>query len=215
MDTTPVDVLHRLTDEIVTTLSDDLLGLYAYGSLVTGDFAAERSDLDLLAVLRADPTTNTAGVLRRLHQRVAEEHPAWADRIEVEYLSVQALTDFRGCARSGRVKTLSQRPDQQMVIRNGPKSSLCSGSESGSSAEGAVDDDFSQSGLQNGEFLIVEPLDEQFRHTAKMDRHSFAHTCDTGVGQGHNHATPVLSGGRSTYQTVIDQPRDAAGQPRA
>lgn len=67
MDTTPVDVLHRLTDEIVTTLSDDLLGLYAYGSLVTGDFAAERSDLDLLAVLRADPTTNTAGVLRRLH----------------------------------------------------------------------------------------------------------------------------------------------------
>src|SRR5467141_3552840 len=83
------------------------------------------------------------------------------------------------------------------------------------SAERAVDDDFSQSGLENGEFLIVEPLDEQFRHTAKMDRHSFGHTCDTGVGQGDNHAAPVLSGVRSTYEALINQPRDAAGQPRA
>jgi hypothetical protein len=35
----------------------------------------------------------------------------------------------------------------------------------------AVDDDFSESGRENSEYLIVEPLDEQFRHTAKMDRH--------------------------------------------
>src|SRR6266567_7275011 len=83
------------------------------------------------------------------------------------------------------------------------------------SAERAVDDDFSQSGLENGEFLIVEPLDEQFRHTVKMDRRSFGHTCDTGVGQGDNHAAPVLSGVRPTYETLIIQPRDAAGQPRA
>ena len=67
------------------------------------------------------------------------------------------------------------------------------------SAERAVDDDFSQSGLENGEFLIIEPLDEQFRHTAKMDRHSCGHTCDTGAGQGDNDAAPVLTGVRPAY----------------
>jgi len=99
MHLTPADVLHRLTDEIVTALGDRLLGLYAYGSVVTGDFAPERSDLDLLAVLRADPTASILDVLAPLHQRVAEEHPEWAGRIEAEYLSVQALTDFRTCPR--------------------------------------------------------------------------------------------------------------------
>ncbi|MHB8274129.1 MAG: hypothetical protein ACYDC9_05105 [Dermatophilaceae bacterium] len=92
---TSADLLRRLTDDIMTALGDSLLGLYAHGSLVTGDFAADRSDLDLLAVLRADPTASTLDVLASLHQRVAEEHPEWASRIEVEYLSVQALTDFR------------------------------------------------------------------------------------------------------------------------
>jgi len=117
MDTTPADVLHRLTDEIVTTLSDDLLGLYAYGSLVTGDFAAERSDLDLLAVLRADPTTGVSddaagrrlgrairgwGAFRRFKDELFEEHPdlvsAWhdfhdarANRRAVEWLHGQGL----------------------------------------------------------------------------------------------------------------------------
>src|ERR1019366_9485488 len=86
--------------------------------------------------------------------------------------------------------------------------------ESGSSAERAVDRDFSQGGLENGEFLIVEPLDEQFRNTAKMDRHGLGHACDAGVGQGDNHAAPVRSVVRSTHQTVINQPRDTAGQTR-
>lgn len=91
----PTELLGQLTNHIVGALGGDLLGLYAYGSLVTGDFAPARSDLDLLAVLRADPDQTTVDVLARLHQQVAEEHPAWADRIEVEYLSVQALADFR------------------------------------------------------------------------------------------------------------------------
>ena len=38
------------------------------------------------------------------------------------------------------------------------------------SAERAVDDDFSKRGLEHGEFVIVEALDEQFRHAAKVDR---------------------------------------------
>src|SRR6266568_7959679 len=81
-------------------------------------------------------------------------------------------------------------------------------------AERAVDGDFSQGSLENGEFLIAEPPGEQFRHTAKMDRRSFGHACDAGVGQGDNHAAPVLSGVRPAYETLVSQPGDAAGQPR-
>lgn len=61
----PADLLDQLTDRIVGALGADLLGLYAYGSLVTGDFAPARSDLDLLAVLRVDPEARTVDVLAR------------------------------------------------------------------------------------------------------------------------------------------------------
>jgi hypothetical protein len=83
-----------------------------------------------------------------------------------------------------------------------------------SSAERAVDDDFSQSGLENDEFLVVEPFDEPFRHTLEMDRHCFGQTRDTGVDQGDKHASPVPGGIRTTHQALFNQPRDAAGQPR-
>ena len=82
-------------------------------------------------------------------------------------------------------------------------------------AECAVDDDFSQSSLEDGEFVIVEPLDEQFRHTAKMDRHGFGHACDTSGGQGDNHPAPVVSDICSLYEAVVNQTGYAAGQPGA
>jgi hypothetical protein len=81
------------------------------------------------------------------------------------------------------------------------------------SAEGAVDDDFSQSGLEDGEFVVVELLDEQLRHTAKMDRHGFGQTCDTRISQGDDHAAPVVTSVCSSYEALLNQPRDAAGQP--
>lgn len=92
-------VLHQLADRIPDALGEGLVGLYVYGSWVTGDFDDQRSDLDLLAVLGSDPTTSTVEVLTSLHRRLAEQHPSWGDRIEVEYLSRQALTDFRSDPR--------------------------------------------------------------------------------------------------------------------
>jgi hypothetical protein len=59
-----------------------------------------------------------------------------------------------------------------------------------SSAERAVDDDFAQRGPENGELLIVEPLDEQFGHAGKVDRHRFFQACDAGAGQRDNHPRP-------------------------
>ena len=44
-------MLADLAAGLTATLGGDLLGLYAHGSLVSGDFAPARSDLDVLVVV--------------------------------------------------------------------------------------------------------------------------------------------------------------------
>jgi len=88
-------LLGRLTDEIGRGLDGSLVGLYVYGSLVTGDFEKESSDIDLLAVVSSDIEGETFDRLDRVHVRFVEDHPAWEDRIEVAYLTAQALWKFK------------------------------------------------------------------------------------------------------------------------
>lgn len=84
-------VLEDLRDAWVASLGGQLTGLYVHGSLVAGDFAPGRSDLDLLAVLAADPVDELLVRLAELHQDLDRRHPEWAGRVEVEYVSVDAL----------------------------------------------------------------------------------------------------------------------------
>jgi aminoglycoside adenylyltransferase-like protein len=87
-------VLDDLRDSWSAALGGGLLGLYAHGSLVAGDFAPGRSDLDVLAVLAAEPVLDA---LRPLHTELDRRHPEWAGRIEVEYVPVDALGGAPGC----------------------------------------------------------------------------------------------------------------------
>jgi hypothetical protein len=84
-------VAGRLADAIAATVGPDLVGLVLHGSAVLGDFAPGRSDLDLLAALRSDPDERVRARLGVLHDRFAGEHPAWAGRIEVEYVALDLL----------------------------------------------------------------------------------------------------------------------------
>ncbi|MGC4789759.1 aminoglycoside adenylyltransferase domain-containing protein [Micromonospora sp. DT178] len=84
-------VLSDLREAWGPALAGRLLGLYVHGSLVAGDFATTRSDLDLLAVLDSDPDEKLLGVLARLHAELERRHPQWAGRIEVEYVSLDAV----------------------------------------------------------------------------------------------------------------------------
>jgi predicted nucleotidyltransferase len=84
-------LLGGLTDEIQRNSNDSLVGLYLYGSLVTGEFDKDRSDIDLLAVVDGD----TFDRLDRMHARFVEDHFAWEDRIEVAYVPAPALWNFR------------------------------------------------------------------------------------------------------------------------
>ncbi len=91
----PESVLARLRDEVAGALGPDLIALCVYGSWVEGDFAPGRSDLDLLAVVSNDPDPSTLPRLQVVHDQLAAEFPAWAGRIETEYVSVEALTRYR------------------------------------------------------------------------------------------------------------------------
>jgi predicted nucleotidyltransferase len=94
----PRSLVDRVGREIGAVVGGRLLGLYVHGSFVLGDFQADRSDVDLLAVVADDPS-DLLEPLRAMHERLTADHPEWTDRVEVEYASVAALAGFRADPR--------------------------------------------------------------------------------------------------------------------
>ncbi len=76
-------------------LGDGLVGLYLYGSMVTGDFDDHISDVDLLAVITAPLNEDEFRRLDAVHRSVEQHHPEWSDRIEIAYPSKEALATLK------------------------------------------------------------------------------------------------------------------------
>jgi hypothetical protein len=92
-------VLDSLGSHIQRILAGNLVGLYLYGSLTTGDFDPEQSDIDLLAATALDLTSSEFEELRAMHHDFACANSRWNDRVEVAYLSMAALKTFRSYRR--------------------------------------------------------------------------------------------------------------------
>jgi predicted nucleotidyltransferase len=88
-------VVDALTRDISTALDDDLLGLYLYGSYVTGGFDAGVSDLDLLAVTESEVEELDRDRLDGMHADFVRRHPEWNDRLDIVYIGRRTLADFR------------------------------------------------------------------------------------------------------------------------
>jgi hypothetical protein len=88
-------LLEELRSHIRYILGDKLIGLYLYGSLVTGDFDPVNSDLDLLAVLHSELSADEFARLDALHGGFVAAHPQWEERVEIAYLTQAALKTFR------------------------------------------------------------------------------------------------------------------------
>lgn len=88
-------LLETLLREMTTILGERLVGLYLYGSLRTGDFDPEISDIDLLAAVEDDLDAATFAALDAMHHRVLQAHPVWHNRLEIAYLSRRALQTFK------------------------------------------------------------------------------------------------------------------------
>jgi hypothetical protein len=99
MSATSVDgLLDALTSSLHAVLGDDLVGIYLYGSYVSGGFDPGVSDVDLVAVTARDADQIDLASLERVHDDLVSLHPDWTDRVEVVYIGRSALGSFRTSA---------------------------------------------------------------------------------------------------------------------
>lgn len=99
MHRTPYADVNRMLELIQTRiqeiLGERLIGLYLSGSLVTGDFDLAVSDIDLVAVTSGDLAPGEIARLEEMHRAIARQEKTWDNRIEVIYITADALRTFR------------------------------------------------------------------------------------------------------------------------
>lgn len=88
-------VIGELLDGIPEVIGDALVGLYLSGSLTYDGYTEGVSDIDLLAALSRDLHESEIEPLARMHAAIVERHREWNDRIEVIYLSIDALQTYK------------------------------------------------------------------------------------------------------------------------
>jgi predicted nucleotidyltransferase len=85
------ELLRELLGELSAALGDAIEGVYLFGSLTSGDFDEALSDVDLLVAVTSDLDDLQFRRLGEMHDSFARRHPDWADRLDLSYLSREAL----------------------------------------------------------------------------------------------------------------------------
>ncbi len=88
-------VIESLLTEQKKILKGNMVGLYLYGSLVTGDFDEDISDIDLLCAIKNELTNNEFDKLKGIHEDIVKLYPKWRDRIETQYVPLEGLRTFK------------------------------------------------------------------------------------------------------------------------
>jgi Nucleotidyltransferase domain len=83
-------LLSRLRDGLLAR--GDLVGLYVYGSLATGDFSSAASDIDVIVMVEREPDEAALQDLARLHTAAAAPG-SFAERLHCLYVPVAAGQD--------------------------------------------------------------------------------------------------------------------------
>jgi hypothetical protein len=86
-------ILAALLSESRALLGDDLFGLYLFGSLTSGGFDEDTSDIDFVVVTRSDPTARQAEV-GALNRRIQASGSPWAAKLEGSFLPLRVFEDF-------------------------------------------------------------------------------------------------------------------------
>lgn len=88
-------ILDQILSRMREILGQKLVGLYLFGSLAAGDFDYEISDIDLLAATATLIDENEFGWLEKLHYELVAKNPQWENRLEIAYVSLDALRTFK------------------------------------------------------------------------------------------------------------------------
>lgn len=87
-------VLHILLSNVQAVLGDEFVGMYVYGSLASGDFNPERSDVDFLVVTKSKLPEAMLPNLAAMHDRIASIGLKWATKLEGSYIPKSSLRRY-------------------------------------------------------------------------------------------------------------------------
>jgi predicted nucleotidyltransferase len=87
-------VLEDFLTKVAEALDGSIEGIVLFGSLAAGAFDPQASDIDLIVAVSADIDDEALESLRQMHDRFTLAHPQWEDRLDVAYISVDALRTF-------------------------------------------------------------------------------------------------------------------------
>ena len=108
--------MNALASAIGAELGDELLGLYLYGSYVTGGFDDGVSDLDLVAVTAREADALDFDRLDRMHTAFVARNQEWDNRLDIVYIGRATLSGFR--ANRGTLAVIS--PGETFHLTDSP-----------------------------------------------------------------------------------------------
>ena len=97
------DLLADIQARLIRLLSENLVGIYVFGSVASDSYDPGVSDVDLLVVTARQLVAADYARLRHMHAALAAGREQWKDRIEVAYLSRRPF----GHSRSERARWVS------------------------------------------------------------------------------------------------------------
>ena len=89
------EVLHALLLEVKAILGKRFDGMYLYGSLASGGFNPQRSDIDFLVVTDGLLPEETVAALGEMHARLSASGGKWAGKLEGAYVPRQLLRSYQ------------------------------------------------------------------------------------------------------------------------
>jgi len=99
-------ILNLLLTNVQEILGNQLVGMYLYGSLSSGDFNPESSDIDFLVVTTSTLSDKAIADLRSMHQRIWKSGQKWASKLEGSYIPKRDIR--RHDPRSGPCPTVNE-----------------------------------------------------------------------------------------------------------
>jgi predicted nucleotidyltransferase len=87
-------VLQRLLTDVQAVLGSEFIGMYLYGSLASGDFDQQTSDIDFVVVTAHELPDDLIAALGTIHDRLAASGLALATKLEGSYLPLATLRRY-------------------------------------------------------------------------------------------------------------------------
>ena len=92
----PLDrILPVFVEDVRATLGAELVGVYHFGSAVSGGFDPDLSDMDVLVVTAHPVDEIDFELFRGVIERLQEREPAWAGRLDINFVGRDTLATFR------------------------------------------------------------------------------------------------------------------------